>query len=249
MTGAEGYESVSTWRAPLPGPLSPERTALVEVVAGRVAALGPGRLRVAVDGFTAAGKTSFAHELAAAVRRLGRPTLRAGLDDFKHPWRHAVEHGYDRTSGEGYYRNAQDQAAVREQLLVPMAPGGSGLVVLCAHDPLTGVDHSATVVRAPADAVLVVDGVFAFRPGYDACWDLRVWLEVSPELSLRRGIDRDAEREGAAEAERVHRDRYQVAEQVYLAEVDPRGRADLVVDNTDLARPRLVVDRGSSRTT
>ena len=32
--------------------------------------------------------------------------MRASPDDFKHPWRHAKEHGYDRVSGEGYYRMA-----------------------------------------------------------------------------------------------------------------------------------------------
>jgi uridine kinase len=99
----------------MPPPASAERTALIAVVAGRVADLGPGRLRVAVDGRTGAGKTSFGHELAAMVRKKGRPTLRASFDDFKHPWRHAREHGYDRVSGEGYYRNAYDFRSARDK--------------------------------------------------------------------------------------------------------------------------------------
>ena len=89
-------------------------------------------MRVAIDGLTGAGKTSFGHELAAALRALGRPTMRASMDDFKHPWRHAREHGYDRLSGEGYYRNAPDFSSARELLLRPAGPGGSGNVVLCA---------------------------------------------------------------------------------------------------------------------
>lgn len=78
--------------------------------------------------------------MAAALRRLGRPTLRACLDDFKHPWRHARALGYDRISGEGYYRNAYDFSAARELLLRPAGRHGSGRVVLCGHDPLTGED-------------------------------------------------------------------------------------------------------------
>ena len=116
----------------MPPPPSAERAAVIGTVTGWIVELGPGRLRVAVDGLTGAGKTSFGHELAAALRALGRPTMRASMDDFKHPWRHAREHGYDRVSGEGYYRNAPDFSSARELLLRPAGPGGSGNVVLCA---------------------------------------------------------------------------------------------------------------------
>jgi uridine kinase len=154
------FESVSTWRQPEPPIASAVRSGLISGLAGQIGRLSRGRLRVAVDGFTAAGKTSFGHELAAAIRRLGRPTLRASLDDFKNPWREARELGYDRVTGEGYYRNAYDFRAATELLLGPAGPAGSGQVVLCAHDPLTGEDHRDKVVLAPADAVLVVDSVF-----------------------------------------------------------------------------------------
>jgi putative protein kinase ArgK-like GTPase of G3E family len=39
-------------------------------------------LRVGIDGRSAAGKTTFADELAAALRGRGREVLRASLDDF-----------------------------------------------------------------------------------------------------------------------------------------------------------------------
>lgn len=237
---ARAFESVSTWRQPLPAPASAARTELIEGLARRIAARSAGRLRVAVDGLTASGKTSFGHELAAALRGLDRPTLRASLDDFKRPWSEARELGYDRVTGPGYYRNAYDFAAARDLLLAPAGAHGSGVVVLCARDPLTGTDHRDVAVSAPDDAVLVVDSVFAFRPEYDEFWDVRLWLEVDAELALARGVARDAEREGALGATRLHRDRYGAAEAIYLTEVDPRGRADAVIDNTDFARPVLV---------
>jgi uridine kinase len=238
------FESVSTWRQPEPEPLSPARTAVVEEVAARIHELSPRRLRVAVDGFTAAGKTSFGHELAAALRRLGRSTLRASFDDFKNSWREARELGYDRISGEGYYRNAYDFASARELLLRPAGADGSGVVVLCARDPLTGEDHRQVSVEAPDDAVLVVDSVFAFRPEYDEFWDFRVWVEVDPAVSLARGVARDTGSEGGVdEATKLHRDRYHAAEAIYLAEVGPRALADVVVDNGDFANPRLTWEK------
>jgi uridine kinase len=244
MPGAEagvpGFESVSTWRQPVPGRGSAQRVALIAALAERIDRLAAGRLRVAVDGYTAAGKTSFGHELAGALRERGRPTLRASFDDFKNPWSEARRLGYDRLSGEGYYRNAYDFRSARELLLGPAGADGSGQVVLCAHDPLTGEDHRNHAVAAPANAVLIVDSVFAFRPEYNDLWEFRIWLDTDPDLALRRGIERDTEMEGLDGATRVHRDRYHVAEQIYLAEVRPLDLADVIVDNRDFGRPRII---------
>lgn len=230
--------SASTWQQPMPPAPSPERSAVLDRITARVLACGPGRLRIAVDGRTAAGKTSLGHELAQRVVDAGRPAMRASLDDFKRPWREA--HRYDRTSGEGYYRNAFDHDAVRRLLLDPAAPDGDGRVALCSIDPLTQLDHSSEVVELADDGVLVVDGVFAFRPELDDLWDLRIWVDIDAERSVRRGIIRDTDVEGgAAQAEALHRDRYLAAETIYRAEVDPVARAQVVLDNTDFARPRL----------
>jgi uridine kinase len=144
-------------------------------------------------------------------------------------------------SGEGYYRNAFDRPAIRRLLLDPVEPDGDGVVALCSIDPLTQIDHAHDTITVPPGGVLVVDGVFAFHPALDECWDLRIWVEVPVELSVRRGTERDAEMEGGAEeAEALHRDRYLASELLYLAEVDPQAIADVVVDNTDVERPRLL---------
>ena len=118
-------------------------------------------------------------------------------------------------------------------------------MVLCAHDPLTGEDHRDTKVSAPAGAVLIADSAFAFRPEYNDCWEYRIWLEVDARTALRRGIARDSAMEGTAEATRLHRDRYHAAETIYLAEVRPQALADLVIDNRDFTRPRILEHHGT----
>jgi uridine kinase len=233
------YESVSTWKQPPAPPASVARVRVIDEVASRVCASGSGRLRVVVDGRTGAGKTTFADELAAAVRERGRSTLRASLDDFKYPWRHARAHGYDRVTGEGYYRNAHDFVSARTLLLEPSGPTGTGQVALCAHDPLTGADHRSVVVDAPNNAVLVVDGVFGMRPEYDEYWDVRIWLRAEPGVAIARGIKRDAELEGYEEALRLHTTRFAVSEQLYVDEVAPTHKANIVIDNTDFENPAI----------
>jgi uridine kinase len=222
----------------MPGPGSAARVAVVEAVAATVADLGQRRVTLVIDGLTAAGKTSFGHEVGRALAADGRQVLRASLDDFKRPWRDRDQ--YDRVSGEGYYRNAFDYPAVWRLLLDPARPGGTGSVVLCSIDPITQIDHSSSVVAMDGDGVLIVDGVFVMRPELDDAWDLRVWVDVDAELSVVRGAARDASREGGDRAaEELHRTRYLASELLYIDECDPIARADIVVDNRNFDSPRL----------
>lgn len=239
MTEATVEFSVSTWQQPMPRAPSPARARVLDRLVEMIDSLGSHRLRVAIDGLTAAGKTSLGHELARGLSRRGRPVLRASLDDFKRPW--SERHLYDRLSGEGYYRNAFDRDAARRLLLDPSEPTADGLVSLCSIDPLTQIDHSAVKSAMPANGVLIVDGVFAYRQEINAYWDLRIWIEIDAELSVSRGIERDIEIEGSAEeAEALHRDRYLVGELLYIDEVDPRSFVEVIVDNTDFDSPRVV---------
>jgi uridine kinase len=238
-TAADIQFSVSTWQQPMPAAPGPERGQVLDRLAEMIDALGSHRLRIAIDGFTGAGKTSLGHELARELSRRGRPVLRASLDDFKRPW--SERHLYDRVTGEGYYRNAFDREAACRLLLEPSSPTADGIVALCSIDPLTQIDHSDVKSMMPSNGVLVVDGVFSYRPTINTYWDLRVWVDIAPELSVRRGMERDAEMIGdRTEAEALHRDRYLAGEQLYIREVDPKSFVEVIVDNTDFERPRIV---------
>ena len=238
-TAADIQFSVSTWQQPMPAAPGPERGQVLDRLTEMIDALGSHRLRIAIDGFTGAGKTSLGHELARELSRRGRPVLRASLDDFKRPW--SERHLYDRVTGEGYYRNAFDREAACSLLLDPSSPTGDGIVALCSIDPITQIDHSSVKSVMPSNGVLVIDGVFSYRPTINSYWDLRVWIDIEPELSVRRGVERDAEMVGdRTEAEALHRDRYLAGEQLYIHEVDPKSFVEVIVDNTDFERPRIV---------
>ena len=45
------------------------------------------------------------------------------------------------------------------------------------------------------------------------------------------------------EAQWVYWDRYRAAEMIYLAEVGPKSLADLIIDNSDFARPVILGGR------
>jgi uridine kinase len=78
-----------------------------------------------------------------------------------------------------------------------------------------------------ADTPLVADGVFLQRPELDDLWDVRIWLEISFERALERALVRDAER--VPDLRRSYEERYFPGQRLYLDEVDPRSRAEIVV--------------------
>ena len=216
-----------------------QRDALLNDLASAVLAINlPHPTRVAIDGFTASGKTTLAEKLGGRLERRGKDVVRASLDDFKRPW--AERHLYDRESGDGYYRNAYDYDLVRRVLLDPLGPSGDRHYQSGHIDPATQrLIDDATGIAAD-DAILIVDAVFLFRPEINDCWDFRIFVDIGLDLVLERGLQRDHQQETTfAELERVYQDRYIESERIYCAEVDPMGLADIVIDNRDFSDPKL----------
>ena len=93
--------------------------------------------------------------------------------------------------------------------------------------------------------VVLVDGIFLYRPELNDLWDFRIFVHVELEESIRRGAERDAALLGSrADAERLYRTRYAPGQQIYLRTVRPWALADIAVDNTDPSRPKLYPGTG-----
>jgi uridine kinase len=206
-----------------------------------LAVVRPHPVRVAVDGCSAAGKTTLADELASVLNgRTARVVERVGIDYFKKAV--SLRTAFPPDSPDSYYLDSWDNTAIRDELLIPLGPGGSrryrtAVMDLPARTPLDG-----PVRVAAADMILIADGCFLQRPELDPYWDLRIWVDVGFDDVLRRGVARDQVWMGpAAQAEARYRTKYIPGEQRYLDEVRPAQRAELVVDNREPATPRLIV--------
>lgn len=203
-------------------------------IADHLCAAAPGHpLRVAVDGITAAGKTTLARSLAAAVRERGRPAIHLSMDGWHHPRAHRHRQGRD--SAAGYYEDAYDFAAFARLVLEPLARGAAyrtNIIDLATDEPV-----DAPPVAAPPNAVLVVDGSFLQR---DLRWDEVVFVDTSFQVALDRGARRDAAAFGGAAAARAaFTRRYHAAGRRYVSEVDPAAHATVVLANDDVASPVL----------
>lgn len=197
-------------------------------------------VRVAVDGPPAAGKTTLADELAAVLRARGRHVIRATIDDFLVPRAQRYRRG--RYSAEGCYFDAHDHAALCRVLLDPLGPGGDRRFRHAVYDADTDTRRSPPAVTAPADAVLLFDGVFLLRPEFADRWDLRVFVSVPFERTVDRARNRGTAAAGsaagtAAEIERSWRFRYIPSQQLYFTDARPADHADVIVHNDELQQP------------
>ena len=195
-----------------------------------------------IDGRTAAGKTTLADELVGLIERRGRTVIRACIDDFPRPSNEKYVLG--RMSPEGYYLHSFAYEKVQQDLRAPLGPGGTR-----QYRPSGWLSEDGQPMENPSevaaqDSILLCDGVFLFRPELDDYWDYRIFVEITPELSLLRGVPRDAGWVGSEEeARRRYKERWIPGEQVYIDRVRPTEKADLVIDNSDPLNPRPMFNR------
>lgn len=198
-----------------------------------------GRVIVAVDGLDGAGKTVFADGLAEVFAETGDAVFRAGIDGFHRPRIERYARG--RRSPEGFYLDSYDYPTFRRVLIDPFRDGAQTAAAtgfqLAAFDVVRDAPVESQWVTAPLDAVLVIDGIFLNRPQLRDLWDWSIWLDVPFEtafarMALRDGSEPDPDAPANA--------RYRQGQELYLDEARPREAASVIVDNTDLARPRIV---------
>jgi uridine kinase len=212
------------------------RDRVLSRIADHLAAQRPGHpLRVAVDGITAAGKTTLAGELAAALNERGRPAAHLSMDGFHHP--RAIRHRQGRDSADGYYADAYDFESFSRLVLEPLGPGGDRKYRRRIIDLASDTRIDEPPVEAGEDLVLVVDGSFLQR---ELTWDEVIFVDTPFEVARDRGTRRDAELLGGLEqARRAFDQRYHAASRRYLDEIGPAARATVVIGNADVAHPVL----------
>ena len=208
---------------------APQRKDTIDALADEILHnYGRGRVVVAIDGLEAAGTAAFGDDLGNALREKGHTAFRASLNAFQNPRAQRLARGAD--SAEGVYHDTYDYSLFRGVLVEPFRLGGSTGFVTAAFD----VDRDTPVqprwITGPADALLVVDGLFLNRPELAGLWNFSVWLDVPAEQSEQRV----AESTGDAVTAALHAQ----AQALYRAAVSPRRHATAIVDNTDTEHPR-----------
>jgi uridine kinase len=201
-------------------------------LAAEVASRGNAIVRVAVDGVSGAGKTSFGDELAIVMRRAGRTVIRASADDFHYPKVRRYRLGRD--SPDGHYLESYDYDTMQRELLDPLGAGGSRRYRTVVFDCASDQPVASPRYFAPDGAILIFDGLFLNREELRDYWDVSNFLDVAFEIATQRCALRDG---SIADYRHPSNRRYIQGETRYLRECRPQDRASIVIDNSDFSRP------------
>lgn len=214
------------------------RGSLLERIAGTTIALGRTTpTLVGVEGRSAAGKTTFADELAATLSARGRSIVRSSIDDFHTPG-HKYRSIRREYTPESYIATGYDYAGFKRSMLDPLGDGGDRCCKAAQWNSSKDQAIEDPCVQQPEDAIAIVDGALLFHPLLERAWHLTIWLDIDWETMLARAVARDiAWVKSADEVRWKYRNLWQPLHELYEREMRPKERCDIVIDNRDIAAP------------
>jgi uridine kinase len=178
---------------------------------------------VGISGIDCAGKSTLTRRLADELRSAGEDVVVIGGDGFNRP----RSERSPRPAKDPDYGFAYDQL-IRE-LLEPARTGGRVEARLRVKDWERDAWAEQDYAVEPG-AIVLVEGVFLFRPEVVPVLDLKVWLEISFDDALARALERDADAMGGEPGVRErYATRYFPGQRAHLERDRPHEQADVVL--------------------
>ncbi|MFN0243601.1 MAG: HAD hydrolase-like protein [Planctomycetota bacterium] len=183
---------------------------------------GPSTRAIGITGHSGCGKTLFARDVARVLESRGQRAAVVALDDFFHAPPAAADLSatafFPIDKPLDHLTRAFDVDELVARVLAPHARG----------EPVA-VQRGSAHIDVPADALLVVQGLFLLHPAVRPHLERVIHLQVSEGLSLRRVAGRDARSQGPESLVRVRR--HFLPTQRAFDEAFPAAQhADLVLD-------------------
>ncbi|MFC2036211.1 hypothetical protein ACFLUJ_08875 [Chloroflexota bacterium] len=195
---------------------------------------------VGVDGVDASGKTTLADKLVYRLKESSRQIIRAPIDGFHNP--RAVRYRKGRYSPIGYYQDSFNHQLLIDKLLKPLSSGDSEYKE-AAFNYRIDDEVNMPSKKANKDAILIVDGIFLFRPELLDFWDIKIFLDVSFEVTVLRAVKRSKDRISLGSEQEIidqYSRRYIPGQKLYFQKANPQEKADILIDNTDYDNPVIV---------
>jgi uridine kinase len=184
-------------------------------------------LLVGVSGIDGCGKGYLAAQLQAHLALYGVIPAILNVDG----WLNLPQKRFDENApAANFYENAIRLDQFFSQLVLPLRDRRS------IHLEADFVEETASNYRKHSYdyddvSVVLVEGIFLFKPQYRKYFDLTIWIDCSFPTALARAIDRAQEGLSAANTIAAYDTIYFPAQEIHLAHDKPRENADLILEN------------------
>lgn len=196
-----------------------------------------GPMVVGITGMDASGKSTMATLLAEELKRSGLSVEIVRVDDF-HQAR-ADRHPSEIPEPEQYFEHGFDFERLRNEVLKPIRDEGTLEASLICLDLLEDTWTVERKYSVSSDTVVLLEGVFLFRPDIAHFLDLIIFLDVDETTVLDRVRQRDISVHGV-EIMKKYESKYLPAQRAYLGEYPPERNADVIIDVNDWENPIVV---------
>ena len=189
-------------------------------------------LLVGVSGIDGCGKGYLAVQLQAHLALHGVIPPILNIDG----WLNLPHKRFDQSApAVNFYENAIRLDQFFSKLVLPLRDRRS------IHLVADFVEETASEYRKHSYdyedvSVVLVEGIFLFKPQYRKYFDLTIWVDCSFPTALARAIDRAQEGLSPANTIAAYDTIYFPAQRIHLARDKPREHADLIFENDIYAK-------------
>ena len=184
-------------------------------------------LLVGISGIDGSGKGYLAAQLEAHLALHAVTAAVLNVDG----WLNLPEKRLDRRApAKNFYDNAIRFEDFFAQLVMPLKDRRSVHLVADFTEE-TASSYRKHTYDFKDVSVVLVEGIFLFKPQYRKHFDLAIWVECSFATALARAITRAQEGLSPANTIAAYETFYFPAQRIHLAHDKPRENADLIFEN------------------
>jgi uridine kinase len=182
---------------------------------------------VGISGIDGCGKGYLARQLEARLAMNGVTPAIVNVDG----WLNLPEKRFDQSApAQNFYENAIRFDEFFKRLVLPLRDRRS-LYLVAEFVEETASHYRKHTYDFKDVSVVLVEGIFLFKPQYRNYFDLTIWIDCSFPTALARAINRAQEGLSPANTILAYDTIYFPAQRIHLAHDQPREHADLIFEN------------------
>jgi len=188
---------------------------------------------IAISGIDAGGKGYFSERLVGALQTKGVRAVWINVDS----WLSLPDRRFGTSDPpENYYHNAIRFEEMFSETVFPLRDQRSLKVEINFADE-TATEYRRRTLQFDDVEVIVLEGIYLLKRPFQAYYDRSIWIECGFETALERALSRGQEGLPPEETIRDYRTIYVPAQELHFQRDDPKGVADLIVNNDESLGP------------